>query len=54
MDELFAKALQRLVNCLLVSNSLRGNLVSLLELLIIFDDNLKVVLVYFLFLTFLY
>ena len=41
IDELFAKALQRFVTCLLVNNNSCGKLVSSSELLIIFDDNLK-------------
>ena len=41
VDELFAKALGRFVTSPLVNNNLWGKLVSLSELPIIFDDNLK-------------
>ena len=47
VGELLAKALRKFVTCLLVNNDLDGKLVSFLGLAIIFDDNLKTVLVSF-------
>ena len=47
VDELFAKALRRFETCLIVHNNLCEKLVSSLELPIIFDDNLKTILVLF-------
>ena len=44
-DKLFAKALWRLKTCLTVSNILCGKLALSQELRIIFDDNLRVMLV---------
>ena len=41
-DELFAKALQSLENCVLIDNNLYGKLVSSLEWPIIFDETFEV------------
>ena len=41
-DVWLAKALRRFATCLLVNNNLCGKLTSSSELLIIFDDNLKI------------
>ena len=38
-DDLFAKALQSLETCASVNNNLRGKLVSLLEIPIVFDEG---------------
>ena len=47
--KLFAKDLERFATCLLVNNNLCGKLVSPLELLIMFDDNLEATSVSFIY-----
>ena len=49
-----AKTLQRFATCLLVNNNLRGKLVSLSELPIIFGDSLKTRSVFLLLLILVY